>query len=379
MSQQVFADRLGKSKSWVDKIERGVRSLDKVSTLQDIAAVLRIDTAVLLGREVRPAEVTERAEGVDRIRSALSAYEIVLGLPAARLVVAPADRLARNVEHAWTTFQHARYPQLIALVPDLLAGAQRTFADDPGSGRAPLVEVYRVTASLLVKLGEAELGWLAADRAMAVATGDPLLVAAAAVQLGQVLRASGWTRAAMSTVLAAAYRIAPRDPEGGTPEELSLCGTLLVQAALAAARHGDDLAAAELIDEAANLAARVGEGHDHHRTAFGPTAVGLARTAAAVELGDGHDAVAWHERATARDGWRWLPPEHRAAHLLDAARAYLHVDDPANASRALIDADHTAPAEVRHRPAARTVLAQVARDPHAPATIIQLATTLGVT
>lgn len=28
MSQQVFADRLGKSKSWVDKIERGVWRLD---------------------------------------------------------------------------------------------------------------------------------------------------------------------------------------------------------------------------------------------------------------------------------------------------------------------------------------------------------------
>ena len=25
MSQQVFADRLGKSRSWVDKVERGVR------------------------------------------------------------------------------------------------------------------------------------------------------------------------------------------------------------------------------------------------------------------------------------------------------------------------------------------------------------------
>ncbi|WP_343871410.1 helix-turn-helix transcriptional regulator, partial [Dactylosporangium roseum] len=33
MSQQVFADRLGKSKSWVDKVERGVRRLDKFSVV----------------------------------------------------------------------------------------------------------------------------------------------------------------------------------------------------------------------------------------------------------------------------------------------------------------------------------------------------------
>ncbi|WP_328822287.1 helix-turn-helix domain-containing protein, partial [Micromonospora rubida] len=191
LSQQVFADRLGKSKSWVDKVERGVRSLDKVSTLQDIAVVLRIDTAVLLGRDAQPAAATERAEGVERISAALSTYEIALGRPSARRVLLPADRLVRTVEHAWVMFEHARYPQVIALVPGLLAGAQRVNADDPGWGRPLLVEAYRVTASLLVKLGEADLGWLAADRAMATATGDPMLVAAATVQLGQALRAAG--------------------------------------------------------------------------------------------------------------------------------------------------------------------------------------------
>nr|WP_117672107.1 helix-turn-helix domain-containing protein [Micromonospora sp. MW-13] len=379
LSQQVLADRLGKSKSWVDKVERGVRSLDKVSTLRDIAAVLRIDTAVLLGRDDRPADVAERVEGVERVRAALSTYDIALGRSVARCPALPADRLARDVAHAWITFQHARYPLVIELVPDLLAGAQRTYAVDPVAGRVPLVGAYRVAASLLVKLGEAELGWLAADRAMATATGDPVLVAAATVQLGQVLRASGRARAALSAALAAAYRIAPPNSDGTRAAELSLCGTLLVQAALAAARDGDDRATAELIDEAAGMARRVGDGHDHHHTAFGPTAVDLARVAAAVELGDANEAVAWHEKTTKRDAWRWLPAEHRAAHLLDAARAYLHTDDPTNAGRALIEADRTAPAEVRQRPAARSVLAQVARDPYAPATIIQLAAALGVT
>ncbi|WP_285788078.1 helix-turn-helix domain-containing protein [Micromonospora sp. NBRC 101691] len=153
LSQQVLADRLGKSKSWVDKVERGVRSLDKVSTLQDIAAVLRIDTAVLLGRDAQPAGVADRAEGVERIRASLSTYEIALARPAARHPVLPADELARDVAHVWTTFQHARYPQVVDLVPELVADAQRTHAQDPGAGRGPLVEAYRVTASLLVKLG----------------------------------------------------------------------------------------------------------------------------------------------------------------------------------------------------------------------------------
>ncbi|MEU1605606.1 helix-turn-helix domain-containing protein [Micromonospora matsumotoense] len=377
LSQQVFADRLGRSKSWVDKVERGVRSLDKVSTLRDIAAVLRIDTAVLLGRDTQSATTTARIEGVERIREALSAYDVALGRPTGRVL--PAARVVRDVGHAWVRFQHARYPQVSAVLPGLLAGVQRVAADDHEASRPLLVEVYRLTASLLVKLGEVDLGWLAADRAMATGAGDPLLVAAATVQLSQVFRASGRARAAQSAALGGAYRIALLGPGDGGPGELSLCGALLVQAALGAARRGEDRAVADLLDEADGMAAQVGEGHDHHRTAFGPTAVDLARTAAALDLGHAGEAVAWHERATRRDVWRWLPLEHRAAHLVDAARAYLQADDPANAGRVLADADRMAPAEVRHRPAAREMVAQVARTPHAPATIVTLAAALGVT
>ncbi|MFF3852251.1 hypothetical protein [Micromonospora sp. NPDC002575] len=51
---------------------------------------------------------------------------------------------------------------------------------------------------------------------------------------------------------------------------------------MAAAYHGDEACAVELLGEAAALADRVGEGHDHHRTGFGPTAVDSARVASAV-------------------------------------------------------------------------------------------------
>ncbi|MDI5941536.1 helix-turn-helix domain-containing protein, partial [Micromonospora sp. DH15] len=37
MSQQVFADRIGRSKSWVDKVERGVRTLDRFSVIETVA------------------------------------------------------------------------------------------------------------------------------------------------------------------------------------------------------------------------------------------------------------------------------------------------------------------------------------------------------
>ncbi|WP_238424056.1 hypothetical protein [Micromonospora parastrephiae] len=238
-----------------------------------------------------------------------------------------------------------------------------------------MVEAYRVTAALLVKLDEASLAWLAADRAMSAAIGDPVLLACAAVQLGQVLRASA---RAKSVMLSAAYRIAPADPNDGTPQELSLCGSLLVQAALTAARAGNDRDAVGLLNEATEMAVRVGDGHDHHHTAFGPVAVDLARVAAAIELGDGKRAVTQHEKVVEREGWRWLPLEHRAAHLVDVARAYLQLGDVITAARSLLLVDNIAPSEIRHRPAARRVVTEVAQRADAPTTITDFAIGLGL-
>ncbi|NLU78304.1 hypothetical protein HCA58_07895 [Micromonospora sp. HNM0581] len=70
--------------------------------------------------------------------------------------------------------------------------------------------------------------------------------------------------------------------------------------------------------------------------------------------------------------------ERAAAHLIDAARAHLHAHDPTSAARTLLQAQSTAPAEVRHRPAARDLLAQVLGCPDTPTTIVQLAAALGV-
>lgn len=48
MSRQVLADLVGKSKSWLDKIEGGSKPLDKLSVILDVARVLNIDVTLLL-------------------------------------------------------------------------------------------------------------------------------------------------------------------------------------------------------------------------------------------------------------------------------------------------------------------------------------------
>ncbi|MCX4473278.1 helix-turn-helix domain-containing protein [Micromonospora sp. NBC_01655] len=380
MTQQMLADRLGKSKSWVDKVERGVRALDRFSVIQDIAEVLRVDPSALVGGDALPSSTTVAVEGVDGVRAALARYPTLLDGPGSRPVL-PVGELGRRVEHAWLTYQHAHYPQVVRMLPDLLGDAQRAHAASLGGEVANLlVQVYRIVASTLVKLEDADLAWLAADRAMAVAAGDPLLEAIAAIPLGQALRTARRGRLAMAATVAAAHRIAPPVPHDGPLRELSWCGTLLVEAALAAAVCGDGRSVGELIEQAAEFAEQVGEGQDHHHGAsFGPTTVELARVAAAVELGDGGEAVSWHEKATGRGGWGRLPVEHRAAHLVDAARAYLQVGDLLRAGRALVDAGRTAPAEIRCRPVARTVIADVARGGPTPADVARLAALVGLT
>ncbi|MCX4472823.1 XRE family transcriptional regulator [Micromonospora sp. NBC_01655] len=319
--------------------------------------MLRVDPLVLLGED-RPQPISAGPlDGVDEVRAALARYDI-------RRATASVVETGRHVEHAWLTYQHAHYAQVVRLLPGLLDAARGLRADAPEL----LVQAYRITSSVLVKLGEAELGWLAADRAVAVAGGDPVLAASAAVSVGQALRALGRDRLALAVTADAARRLAPS----------TVHGALLIQGILAAAGCVDAGRAGELADRAAGVAARVA-GDDPHRTGFGPVAVELARVVAAVELGDARAAVGRHEQAVRRQAWRRLPAEYRAAYLVDAARAYLQAGDLGGAGRALVDADGVAPAEVRCRPAARTVLAEIARAHPVPAGVARLATLVGLT
>ncbi|WDZ85782.1 helix-turn-helix domain-containing protein [Micromonospora cathayae] len=383
MTQQMLADRLGKSKSWVDKVERGVRALDRLSVVREVAEALRVDPTVLLGRSLPPAaegDTTADSRQVDAVRAALARYDFTPPGRTPHQPTVPVAELRRRVGHAWLTYQHAHYPQLLRVLPGLLRDVQRAHAAQPAHPADLLVQVYRVTSSVLVKLGQADLAWLAADRALAVAAGDPLLAAVAAIPLAQSLRALRGDRLAMAVALAAAHSIAAPNPDDSTAGELSVAGTLLLQAALAAASRGDPSGVHELTGQAAEIADLVGEGHDHHWTGFGRTAVELARVAAAVELGDAADAITRHEKITGQgDRWARLPAERRAAHLVDAARAYLQVGELAAAGRRLVDADRIAPAEIRSRPFVRTVIAAVARGGPATVDVARLAGALGVT
>ncbi|SCE92177.1 Helix-turn-helix domain-containing protein [Micromonospora haikouensis] len=381
MTQQQFADRLGKSKSWVDKVERGVRRLERVSSLREVAEALRIDLEMLLADRPAPADRAAAgvARGVEGVRAALARYHVAA--PARPPDVA---QVRARLGHAEQSYRHARYPELLALLPGLLDAAREARATCPGRpADGLLASGYGLVALVLVKVGQGELAWLAADRGLAVATAaaDPWLAAAATVPLCQALRASGRLRSAVEAAVVAAHRVGPCLSGAAPADGPAVRGALLIQAALAAAGRGDERAAGELLgraDEAAR-SAEPGGSSGSGGEGFGWAAVEAARVVAGSALGQVTAATVRHERLIAGDGWRWLPPEHRAAYLLDVARLYGSAGDGLRAGRAVLDAERTARGEVHDRPAARDLVGVVARSAAAPAALTRLAATLGVT
>src|SRR6201992_2877724 len=154
MSQQVFADRLGKSKSWVDKVERGVRRLDKFSVVYEIADVLQLDVQLLMGKdpERRPGSVNciDQVE-VEDIRAALERYDQISAFFYAPPEPPPLDQMRKAVGHAWLTYQHAKYGVLARTLPKLLRDAQAAdtgYADSAETQEAAhlLGQVYQIAS-----------------------------------------------------------------------------------------------------------------------------------------------------------------------------------------------------------------------------------------
>jgi transcriptional regulator with XRE-family HTH domain len=390
MSQQVFADRLGKSKSWVDKVERGVRRLDKFSVVYEIADVLQVDVQLLLGKDAerRPGSVNciDQVE-VEEIRAALERYDQISPIFQVPPEPPSLDELRKAVGHAWLTFQHAKYGVLARALPRLLRDAQAAdngYLHTQASDKAAhlLGQVYQISSSTLRKLGEHELAWLAADRSIAVSqrSGDHLLAAVASYRVGSALLALGRARPALEVNVNIANRLAPgAGTEASTPDHLSVYGMLLLNGAMAAARIGDGATVRDLMRGADDAATALGSDQNHYWTSFGPTNVQLHRAAAAVELGEGKLAVETHEHID-QGGFTALLPERRAHHFIDLARGLAQVGDVGRASEMLLEGDRLAPSEIRCRPIAHEVLSDVLRrtrgTPSAP--VAELAENMGV-
>lgn len=352
VTQKLLADRIGRSKSWIEKVEAGTRSANRIPILLAICQELRVDLPVLIGRDLErdTRECIDHIQ-VEIIRGALERYDAISNeIPDGYRPDTAKTR--RQLSYVWSAFELADYQVVSRILPSLLLDAQRSnvlLGDAETAGT--LTEVYQIAASTLRKLGEYDLAWLAGDRGMSTAeqTGDSIAPALTGFRVANALVAIGRSGAAFNLNISLASRL---ESNLRTEADMSAYGNLLLQAAMAAAHKGDAISVRDLVREARDVAGHVPDRANHHRLSFGLTNVGVHHVSALVSLGEGGLAV---EAAGGIDegGIRMLRRERRANHLVDVARGYSQWGMRDEALERLLEAETLAPREVNCRPLAR--------------------------
>ncbi len=355
VTQRLLADRIGRSKSWIEKVEAGKRSANRLPVLLTICKELRIDLPVLIGRDLtRDTRECIDDIQVEMIRAALERYDAISNdVPSDYKIDVP--RLQRQVSYIWSAFELADYQVVSRTLPGLLLESQRSHVAGESLDTARiLTEVYQITASTLRKLGEYDLAWLAGDRGVVLAerTGDSILAALTGFRVANALMSIGRTGAAFDLNVSYASRL---EPAIRAAEDRSVYGHILLQAAMAAASKGDPIGVRDMVGEAKSVARHVPDQANHYRLSFGPTNVELHHVAALVSLGEGGLAVEVAARID-EAGIGMLRRERRATYLIDIARGYSQWGRRDEALEKLLEAEVLAPREVNCRPVARSTI-----------------------
>ncbi|GAA0907634.1 helix-turn-helix domain-containing protein [Virgisporangium aurantiacum] len=290
LSQAALAGLVGRSESWLSQVERGVRSVDRLSVLLDMAKLLHVEVEALIGRPWRYAPNGGAVlDGIDEVRTFFSRYDSLLD-------VGPEEPIAledfrAQVIGTHEAYQAARYQEVVAGLPALLSSADAVHRTAAGDTRREAlheyVSAYTVTAKLLTKMGVNDLALLAADRCATAAVDADSLSARgmAAYQVVCALMRNDRIEDAERLAVSMA-ELVQRQAGPGKPTLLSVGGALWLASAIAAARRTDRPEADRRLDIASGLATTLGEDGNFAWTAFGPTNVALHRAAVAAELGD---------------------------------------------------------------------------------------------
>lgn len=365
LTQVALAGLVGRSEDWLSKIERGEREIRRLDVLVEVARALRVTLGDLLGVPVL-LEDEHKNDDIPAVRDALMAPQrlskTLFGGSIDPEHVDP-QPVARWTENAFGDYQDGRIGRVVATLPKLIKTAQQmesTGGDGSYRRRVAAVSarIHHLAATTLSKVGESDLAWIAAERAMQAAdtADDPLVLASAARSGTHALLAAGRFDDALQLGDAAARWLLPRMSEGDA-SALSLYGMLHLRSAVAAARHQDRGVASELLDRAEEAAAALGHDANHWKTGFGPTNVALHRISAGLDLGDISYVV---DRSSEIDT-AGMPVERQVTHMIDQARALSLVARDGDVLQVLLTAEAKSPQLVRHSAIARETVRTIYR------------------
>lgn len=399
-----LAARCSYSISTLSRLERGHQHLSDVGVLRLLAEALGVppqlfglaDTPQRWVRSGQPGAIVGLIPASDQETDPMRRRSLLAGLsglagtavlraatPAAvtadplhvlarTLLVRPAGGVPISLAHlrqelstAHATFHLGRYTDLAERLPGLLSNTIATCeaapsSDDVASGNAILGQTYTLTSKLMIKLGNDQLAWTTADRAMqSTHSSDDILAQAAAHRAWAiVLRRGGHPDDAQELVIDTAESLQAELHRG--VDYLAAYGSMLATAAYTAAVDGDRDTARDLIGEARAAAIRLGDNVNHQTLGFGPTAIGVYQISIARVLGDYGSAI---EAARKIDPASIPLVENRARYWSDVARAFHQWGKPEQCYRALLAAEHTAPDEVRYRKPIQQITHSLLRHP----------------
>ena len=344
---------MGRTADWLQKAENNRIELDRLSVIRSLAQALDVSIGDLIGEPILLDWTGDsRTQTVPALRAALMDYSQLSPLLAnSGTQTAPPtlDQLTTRVGAIFDGYQQSRFGFVTALTPELLrdAVAITRAADSGETARAHelLAFSYQVAASVLTKLGEADLAWIAAERGLAAAqnTGNLVVIGSLFRSVAHTLLATGRYRPAIELVDRAADVLGSElgRADGGM---LSVYGSLFLTGAMAASRAEDRSTTSAFLQEAQETADRLGHDANHVWTAFGPTNVAIHRVNTAMELGDVQVALDLGPDVDTTD----LPAERRVRHALELARAYSARNHRDEGLAVLLDAERMAPGQVRH-------------------------------
>jgi tetratricopeptide (TPR) repeat protein len=270
--------------------------------------------------------------------------------------------LERDLRIAFNAFQQSRFTAAASRIAMLIADTHLASQQCKQTELARVSEVlalsYQAAASVLAKVGQPDIGWIAAERGLHIAEryASPPVRASLIRQVAFALHSTGRFEPAMDLAESGAEYL--HDEVSSDGAALSVYGTLLLVGSMAAARFGDGSRAAGYLQEADSAAQHLGRDSNHLWTAFGPTNVAIHRVNTAMELGNIQTAL--NSGSSLKTDT--VPVERRVRYLLDVARAYSLAGNRDDALGTTLTAERIAPEQVRQHYLSKQIVTTLIRS-----------------
>ncbi|AYG83153.1 hypothetical protein DWB77_05349 [Streptomyces hundungensis] len=365
-TREMLASMCGRGPDWLKKIESGERELHNTSLTLKMAAALQLSDASILTGAATPMTVpTGRLEhpGMPAVWDAVMTRR--LSPPPAGGPVNVAD-LQRRVDRTWIQWHSTGENRtevskvLPRMIRDAEAAVRLTTGEDRRAALVALSDVYRLTGQATAYVAPAEMAWVVADRAMSAAqdADNPAAIAAAAWNMGNILRETEYPEEALRVVLEAADLIRPH-LDTAPDDWRGVYGALQLHAAVTAARDARAGDAWRYWEAGDQVAKSLPTAYVHPSTVFGRANVDFHQVSVATDLRTARAALA---AADEIDPDSMPSIERRARLWVEVGRGHLQRGDRTAALHVMKLAHEIGAETVQFTPSARTVIAELWRQ-----------------